>query len=204
MATLAIPRRSVRPEALDQERLFEAGLESLRRLAGDLWTDHNLHDPGVTTLELLAYALTELAYRASYSIPDLLAVPGLDQSAMQARFFTARRILTVRPLTTADYRKLLIDLEGVKNAWVMPAGATYWADKIHGQLQLEEPADKRGFVRVDLRGLYDVRLEFMEDVTSSARPDIMTAARRTLNANRNLCEDFVDIGAVDTQKYILC
>jgi hypothetical protein len=32
------------------------------RLAPD-WTAHNTHDPGITVLELLAYALTELQYR---------------------------------------------------------------------------------------------------------------------------------------------
>ena len=28
------------------------------------WTSHNTHDPGITVLELLSYALTELQYRS--------------------------------------------------------------------------------------------------------------------------------------------
>jgi len=31
------------------------------------WTTHNTHDPGITVLELLAYALTDLQYRSSAS-----------------------------------------------------------------------------------------------------------------------------------------
>ena len=37
-------------------------------LSGRVWTDHNLHDPGITTLEILCYALTDLAYRTGFSV----------------------------------------------------------------------------------------------------------------------------------------
>ena len=40
--------------------LFALGMEQIRALSGTVWTDHNLHDPGVTILELAAYALTDL------------------------------------------------------------------------------------------------------------------------------------------------
>ena len=36
----------------------------MTRLAPD-WTAHNTHDPGITVLELLSYALTELHYRSN-------------------------------------------------------------------------------------------------------------------------------------------
>ena len=36
----------------------------MTRLAPD-WTAHNTHDPGITVLELLSYALTELQYRSN-------------------------------------------------------------------------------------------------------------------------------------------
>ena len=36
----------------------------MARLAPD-WTAHNTHDPGITVLELLSYALTELQYRSN-------------------------------------------------------------------------------------------------------------------------------------------
>jgi hypothetical protein len=43
------------------------------------WTDHNVHDPGITLLELLAYVGDLLAYYQ-------------DQVAAEARLRTRRRI----------------------------------------------------------------------------------------------------------------
>jgi hypothetical protein len=48
-------------------------LELLGRLCGDQWSDFNSHDPGITILEQLCYALTELAWRCQWPIADLLA-----------------------------------------------------------------------------------------------------------------------------------
>lgn len=42
--------------------LSSALAREVTRLAPD-WTAHNTHDPGITVLELLAYALTDLQYR---------------------------------------------------------------------------------------------------------------------------------------------
>ena len=54
--------------ALDYAALRAAGLRHLERLAGHLWTDFNDHDPGITILEQLCYALTDVAYRAARRI----------------------------------------------------------------------------------------------------------------------------------------
>src|SRR3954447_10535366 len=96
--------------ALDQQQLYAMGLDHARRLSRRLWTDHNIHDPGITTLELLCYALTDLAYRAQFPIEDLLAAATDNAGAMAGQFFTPRQILPCAPLTERDYRKLLIDL----------------------------------------------------------------------------------------------
>ena len=49
--------------AMDYAFLRQEGIRHLERLAGPLWTDFNAHDPGITILEQLCYALTDLAYR---------------------------------------------------------------------------------------------------------------------------------------------
>ena len=36
-------------------------MELIRKWAGQSWTDHNVHDPGITILEACSYAMTELA-----------------------------------------------------------------------------------------------------------------------------------------------
>lgn len=191
-------------EALDHLSLFALGLDHVRALSGRTWTDHNIHDPGITTLELLAYALTDLGYRAGFPIADLLAAETGNAAAMRGQFFTARQILPSAPLTTADYRRLLIDLEGVKNAWVRPVTETLWADTRRGRLQREWPADMTGFARVDLRGLYSVTVEFMDGLLVPERVDTLRRVRERLHANRNLCEDFVDLDEVAEQAFIIC
>lgn len=101
--------------SMDYERLREEGIVHLETLATEIWTDFNAHDPGITILEVLCYALTDLGYRTNLPIEDLLApAPGESRKS----FFTPTEILPVRPYTPMDYRKLIIDVAGVKNAWV--------------------------------------------------------------------------------------
>ncbi len=199
-----LPRLAPGDPALDHRALFALGVEEVRRTAHRTWTDHNVHDPGITTLELLAYALTDLAYRAGFPIQDLLASPTGNAERMAERFPTPRRLLTTRPFTVEDYRKVVIDLPGVKNAWVLPASLTYHADTLRGVLLAAPPADPLGVVPVQIRGLYRVLVEFMDDVPSREHPAILDAARRVLHANRGLCEDFVHFTSVNTQCFVLC
>ncbi|HEX5172263.1 MAG TPA: hypothetical protein VFW11_23970 [Cyclobacteriaceae bacterium] len=105
----------------DQDYTFlrEEGLKYIENLASELWTDYNTHDPGITILEALCYAITELGYRTGFDIKDLMADKDgkidIDQT-----FFSAKNILSSEPLTVEDYRKLLVDIIGVKNAWLYP------------------------------------------------------------------------------------
>jgi hypothetical protein len=46
------------------QSLASALAREMTRVAPD-WTTHNTHDPGITVLELLSYALTELQYRSN-------------------------------------------------------------------------------------------------------------------------------------------
>lgn len=202
LAAPTIPKEPNSEPALNHELLYAAGLEHVRRLASRVWTDYNVHDPGITTLELLSYALTDLSYRASFPVEDLLASATGNAREMKKQFFTARRILPNRPLTLLDYRKLLIDLAGVKNAWLQPAALTYYADTIKGTLSSEDtgsPAIKP----VNILGLYDVIIDF--DATEVAKQKaVMDTVRERLQANRNLCEDFVNFRRVQTQAFLLC
>ena len=59
-------------ESKDYALLRAEGLTKLERLASTVWTDYNVHDPGITFLELLCYAITELGYRTGYDIGELL------------------------------------------------------------------------------------------------------------------------------------
>jgi hypothetical protein len=205
LSQLTIPKQNqTKPLAIDRQRLYQIGLEHIQRLSGRIWTDYNVHDPGLTTLELLCYALTDLGYRASFPIADLLASESDNRENMQRQFFTARQILPNRPLTLLDYRKLLIDLDGVQNAWLQPIHLTYYADMLNGQLLRDNPHIP-GIVDVNLAGLYGVKIEYTNTIDSVIdKQQIILAVTQKLQANRNLCEDFVRFTAVEVQQFQLC
>ncbi|MDY0037630.1 MAG: hypothetical protein RBS05_17105, partial [Zoogloea oleivorans] len=197
--------RAPEPAGRNAEALYREGLEHLRRLAGHTWTDHNIHDPGITTLELVTWALAELGYRADLPLADLLTPPQGAPLTLGDQFHRARQVLPVRPLTALDWRKLLIDLPGVKNAWITPAEAPpLYADQLRRTL-LRSPPTHPHYREVRLHGLYGVTIDFMDALNTQAeQAPVQRAVRATLENHRNLCEDFVSIAPVPTQRFALC
>ena len=108
-----------RPDS--QAQNFDAmrleGIRYLQEIAGEQWTDYNVHDPGMTILEALCYAITDLGYRMGHSMEDLLA-PRQEEGLNPKNFYSAREILTCNPSTEKDLRKIIIDVPGVRNAWL--------------------------------------------------------------------------------------
>lgn len=207
--TLPLPSATVRkPETLalglDPKPLFELGLREVRANARALWTDHNIHDPGITTLELLCYALTDLCYRACYPVEDLLAVAGDNARSMADQFFSARRALPNAPLTELDYRRLMLDVDGVRNAWIYHVtDPAYYADAIEGKLLHDDPG-LLGIREVRLRGLHGARIEYTERASAADKARIDAEVAQALQDNRCLCEDFVEVTAVQFQDFVLC
>ena len=191
--------------AFDARALFAEGLAQVRALSRAVWTDHNIHDPGITMLELLCYALTDLAYRHTLPLEDLIASEVGNAAASAAQFHAPRRILPNRALTELDWRKWLIDLNGVKNAWIEAVGGVHlYADLEKRELRTTPPAQPAQAV-VPLMGLYRARLEFMDDVNTQAeRAAVLKAARAAIEAQRNLCEDFIEIRAVRCEYFAVC
>ena len=173
--SITISKRAPDQKSMDYELLRQEGINYIQMVAGKVWTDFNAHDPGVTILEVLCYAITDLGYRASYDIKDLIA-PDPDSSEDPAvrDFFTAAEILPSAPVTANDYRKLMIDVAvrnsepvckdvGVKNAWIEKANApehAIYVNKKESTL-LYEP-EKSGDKPLDLKILHNVLLEFDE------------------------------------------
>lgn len=122
----AVPQPLIRNQALEPAQDFyelrRRGIGFIEKAGSALWTDYNIHDPGITILEAAAYAITDVAYRMAWSITDILApeTPSGDpaQPYPDQAFYSARRVLTVNPVTADDYRRLLIDLPGVRDAWL--------------------------------------------------------------------------------------
>ena len=61
------------PEYLDFDTLRSEAIQHLGKLSGKIWTDHNVHDPGITILEALIYALLDLGYRSNLPAVDIFS-----------------------------------------------------------------------------------------------------------------------------------
>jgi hypothetical protein len=159
--------------SMDYQFLFEKGLEYIQQLSGENWTDYNYHDPGITILEQLCYAITDLSYRANFSIQDLLSsqtdLKGLKESNF---LFGPHEVFPSSPLTLNDYSYLLIEqIEEVKYAWVKSVNDSQY-----------------GF-----SGLVDVLIQLDEETDDNAIFKIKSDIKSKILANRSLCFDLNEI-----------
>ncbi|MBS1510477.1 MAG: hypothetical protein JST86_06545 [Bacteroidetes bacterium] len=120
----------------------QEGFKDIEKLGSGIWTEYNNSDPGITMLEAVTYAITDLAYRTGFSVKDLLAPEQLTADTWKNIFYTARQILHNSPLTINDYRKIIIDVPGVRNAWLEPSKdyeVPVWVD--YNVVERREDAD---------------------------------------------------------------
>ena len=119
-----IPKNQELPIGLDYFALRAEGVSLLQALSGNVWTDYNDHDPGVTILEALCYALTDLGNRARQPVPDLLARPPGTAPRPDSTLVPAPEAFANHPVTVNDYRSIVLgDAElrqDVRNVWIKP------------------------------------------------------------------------------------
>jgi hypothetical protein len=174
------------PDGLDFDGLRKEGIRLVQEMSGDVWTDYNLHDPGVTILEALCYGLTDLAYRSGFDAGDYLASGdgGID-FAKQA-LYRPDEIFSCRAVTENDYRKLIIDaVPNVDNVWI-----------------------KRYTAQMgDVQGLHYIYVQLSERVKNqgdaSVRKVYTGLIEKVYAANRNLCEDLAGVEIVERMPYAL-
>jgi len=111
------------PDGLDFDGLRRKGIALLQDLSRQQWTDYNLHDPGVTLLELLSYGLTDLVYRTDFEVADFLAGPSGEIDFMGQALFPPQKIFPNQPVTNTDYCKLIYDHRpAVDDVWITASG----------------------------------------------------------------------------------
>lgn len=179
----AISKTRPKYKSMDYDLLRAEGIQHLEELATELWTDFNAHDPGITFLEVLCYALADLGYRRH-------AIPAEDlfrPADPQRHFFPPHQILSNEPVTAADFRKIMIDVPGVRNAWVK---------------KFDDLIDDRIY-----NGLYSITLDFENQVNTQNRHEVQQVIDRVLDrlhAHRGLCEDFQEINYLKTIPAQIC
>ena len=103
--------------------LRSAAINYAQQASGQIWTDFNLHDPGVTLLEQSCFALTELAYRTAHPDRDLLTDARGQFSFQDMALFTPRKVLATDPVTTADLESWLSECALAARVNVTPSDA---------------------------------------------------------------------------------
>lgn len=167
---ISIPRKTEAQDVYAQ--LQEKALNRVQRIAGKVWTDYNLHDPGVTFLDALNYVLLETDYRLGFTLPDYLTSSKNEFSARQHALFPPSEIFPVNPVTETDYRKLFIS-------------------------NIDDISDVRVIVHPE-SGIYDFVLDVWPDTSDNRRKRILKEVYNLYHAHRNLCED---VGTISFLKY---
>lgn len=106
------------PPPLSFDDLRAKAIGAAQAASGNIWTDYNLHDPGVTLLEQTAFALTELAYLGDHAPRDLLTTAKGTFDTNDLALFDADLVLPGRPVTLSDLASCLSDLDRLERVFV--------------------------------------------------------------------------------------
>ena len=150
-------------------------IRMLQELSGKVWTDFNAHDPGVTILDVLNYALTELEYKLSFSLVDYLTDKDGKFRPEMLGLFLPEQVFPTNPVTLDDYRKLfLMQVPELENVWIDTDSET---------------------------GCYFIHLELFGFMKGVIPEEIKRRVEKLFMSHRNLCEtlggiDFVELEGV--------
>jgi hypothetical protein len=185
-----IPMDDINPMDYDALRAF--GIDYIQKISGKLWTDFNIHDPGVTILEAVCFALSDLAYRTNFTIEDLLTPKNGINPSIDKPTFLAEEILPCNPTTCDEYRKLILEhIPGVRNVRIEAINPleTSDSDVIKGYynvyVELEEEEYNHFFDKIhnafdsDVHSIYK---EYFDDNYKKFFQDIL---RHTLEDNHD-------------------
>lgn len=153
------------------------GIEYITQLSGNQWTNFNDSDPGVTILDQLCYALTELGYCTNFPIEDILCKED-GNIQFDDQFYRPEQILTCSPVTLDDYRKLIIDAGlPIKNVYI--------------ELVLAESVLEDGTTSQVPNGCYRVYLYAKQPLGQEDEAALPQKVYDLLNRHRNLGELFL-------------
>ncbi|GGC76653.1 hypothetical protein [Undibacterium terreum] len=179
-----IKRLQSDPDGLDFDGLRRKGIDLLQALSRGQWTDYNLHDPGVTLLELLCYGLTDLVYRTDFDVADFLAGPEGDIAFRQQALFPPQDIFPNQPVTDIDFCKLIYDkLASVDDVWI-------------------NSSQRKGMAN----GLFSVYIKPRRSLFHAGElsdEELRKKVISLLSEHRNLCRDVDQVYVVRSEPYTL-
>ncbi|WP_286267441.1 hypothetical protein [Thalassotalea atypica] len=157
------------------DALKKQGLLKVQELSGHVWTDYNVHDPGVTILEQLCFVLSDVSYRAGADVTDYLGENTVKQLLNRSSLLAPEDAFPCHATTLMDLKQIILD-------------AVPELDNIHIETIGEQPYRF---------GLYNVYIS-ISPLAKIENSDIEKSAlkHRVLacyGANRNLCENINEI-----------
>lgn len=168
--------------------LRKEGIRFTQEFSGDIWTDYNAHDPGITILEQLCYGLTDLIYRAGFKVEDYLVDQNGQLNFDSLGLASAEQIMPCRPSTLADYRAVLLDqVDEIERLWIRPISnnVNHYKGLYVIDIQLNDEVRKRCLTRPVLKDR------------------VIEKVIRIYAKLRNLGEDLVEVNVLNEQGYCL-
>ncbi|MDR0982050.1 MAG: hypothetical protein LBM07_02245 [Culturomica sp.] len=142
--------------------LQREALKTVQQFSGELWTDYNVHDPGITIMDILNYAITEFAYKLNFPIEDYLTDSNDHFNPEVFGLFLPNDIFSIPTVTQDDYRNLFLsNITELEDVWI----------------EIERETGKY-FIQFCI-------FEFLQNVDET---EIAEKIKKLYNANRNLCE----------------
>ena len=185
--------KDVSDVSMSFDMLRQEALDIVQKYSGEEWTDFNIHDPGVTILEALCFALTDLSFRTGFPLNDILSDTKGNLDYEDQSFHLPTQILNTHPVLINDYRKLVIDqIDEIQNVWIKPFEDFFGVNAI------------RGLFSVSLQ-LTVKEWQFINNLVSEDEKEIrksvnVNAVRNLLLKNRMIGNDFFHFKIIDPKK----
>ncbi|WP_165041465.1 hypothetical protein [Dysgonomonas sp. ZJ709] len=142
-------------------------LDLLQHLSGNVWTDFNVHDPGVTIADIFNYGLYELHYIFQFPFETYLSIEERKELAYHRKgFFSSGYIFSHSIVTISDYERLITD-------------------------SITEVEACRISLNDDM--LYHIEVQLTVDAD---KEQVSNSIERLYHSNRNLCENLGEISIV--------
>lgn len=168
-----INKEKYNSKSLNYDELLQQGIELIQQFSGNQWSDYNYHDPGITFLEQICFAITDLGYKTNFPIEDILLAHTDDFDLENSNLLIPpNKIFSSSPLTPIDYRKIIIDQDDtVKNVWVNPIKDNFFG----------------------INGIFDVLVQLKDGLSDSQIENSKSNIENILMENRSIGTDFNSI-----------
>lgn len=153
--------------------LLAEGISFIQKFSGNNWTDYNYHDPGITILEQLCFAITDLGYKSHFRIEDILMY-GVDDFDFENDnlFIRPEKIFSSNISNVNDYRKILIDsIPEINNAWI---------DIIDGN-------------KHNIDGIFNIKLQLKDHLVKDLNNKVIDKTKNIILKHRVLSTDLNEV-----------